>query len=420
MNWLRSLGSKTKQSKNKVADPSKDPSKKRSGRSTIAGRRNYRRILAGALVAFWVLSLPVAAWTAFVGYQFVFSPDRAAGGAQESAVGTAEAQSVDDLDRLEAARSRAVEFSEEYLTLDPEEDEDVAISRIGVFLDPELDPANVAPAPPSQNRQSVLASLPVYARPVEGGVIEVHTRNRILVEEISNQGSQGNENQGANQGQSQGVSDYDDQAMAQTTAQTNGSNGNGTDGNGNGEQGRPGGEEDGPEQETTIQRLAVYVGVDDEGRPAVVDPPTLLENTGRYSGPTGVLEFTDQSAEELNPDGQLATRLDGYLAALYGRDESRRNLEQFFIDGAKLPSSPSERLEFIEVTDAKLRPRVDEEGAYVAEEAGDETLSVVYDLELWVAASMDTGPAAGMVVNQTHLLTAGMTPDGEWLLVGER
>ena len=403
----------------------------RFNRSTVAGRRKWSRLLAGAFVALILFSLPVAAWTSYVGIRLVLLPrqeqaaaasasfgapaDSAEGGAygagaNAGAGGDAGAEEaarrVDDFDRLEAARTRAVEFSTEYLTLDLEEDEELAVERIGGLLHPDLDPENVVPVPPSQSRQRVLASFPIYARPLEDDVIEVHTRNRVLTEPLEDKEEGQGDQAGGQQGSKSGT----------TGGPTDGNSDGAADANEDGDAAA----EAQAVSKPIVQRLAVYVGVDDKGRPAIVDPPALLEGSGGYSGPPGVLDFSETAAEDLNPDGKLATRLDGYLAAIYGREESRKNLERFFVDGAEIPRPPSERLEFLEITDANLRPRVDEEGEYVAEEIGGQTLVGVYDVELWVAARADGGKSAGMVVNQTHLVTAGLTEDGEWLLVGER
>lgn len=385
--------------------------KRRRKTRTIAGRRRQSRTIAAVVVALVVLSLPLSLITAAVGYRFFFSPAQEAAQAQsaEAALGTSEARAVDNLDRLEAARTLAVEFSSEYLTLDPEEDLDQGQERIGGFLVPELDAESVTPAPPQEARQEVLASLPVYARPVDGNVFEVHTRNRIVVEPLNpdpkDQGGGGSEAEEAGVQETRGPASGGQRAGGATIGTT-------TDGNeGDQASGSPG-----PE----VQVLAVYVGVDEKGRAAVVDPPTLLEGSGRYEGSAGILDFTDTAPENLDPGGELTTLIDGYLAALYGRDESRQNLERFFIAGAKMPAPPTKELEFIEVTDDKLKPLLDEEEDLEAEEVNGVPLLGVYEIELWVAARKPDGPSKGMVVNQTHLLTAGLTEDREWLLLGER
>lgn len=365
---------------------------KKRNKRTVALRRNYRRILAGAFVALFVLALPIAAVTGFMGYRFFVSGSQATAQTGEGSLGSREAQAVDDFDRLEAARTLAVEFSGEYLTLDPEEDPDLSEQRIGGFLDPALGPENIVPAPPDGVRQSVLASLPVYTRPVDGNSFEIRTRNRILREPL-------------NSGSGSGSADSKDSGNA--------SDGKATD------------DSDEPSPGPEVQVMAVYVGVDEEGRAAIVDPPTLLKGSGRYAGQGGALDFPDGAApDELNPDGQLATRIDGYLAALYGRSESQRNLGRFFVPGAKIPQPPSPELNFIEVSKAVLKPRLDDEGEFVVQEAEPEAagqkLLGVYDVELWVAARVESGPSRSMVVNQTHLLKAGYTEDKEWLLLGER
>lgn len=371
---------------------------KERNKRTVAQRRNYRRILAGVFVALFVLALPIAAVTGFMGYRFFVSGSQATAQTADASLGSREAQAVDDLDRLDAARTLAVEFSGEYLTLDPEEDPDLSEQRIGGFLDPAMDPENIVPAPPEGVRQSVLASLPVYTRPVDGNSFEIRTRNRILREPL---------NSGSGSGSGSGSADNKDEGSASD--------------------GKASGAEDSDESTPApeVQVMAVYVGVDDEGRAAIVDPPTLLKGSGRYAGQGGALDFPDGAApDELNPDGQLATRIDGYLAALYGRSESQRNLERFFVPGAKIPQPPSPELNFIEVSKAVLKPRLDDEGEFVAQEAEPEAagqkLLGVYDVELWVAARVESGPSRGMVVNQTHLLKAGYTEDKEWLLLGER